>query len=67
MSRGLQGLRAWVIQRLSAVFLGLFFLYAVAYVFLKPGMSFTQWTQWVTGPAMLMALGLFYLALGQTF
>lgn len=63
MSRGLQGLRAWVLQRLSALYLGVFFLFCVVYVLFHPGMSYAQWHAWLSQPYMLMALGLFYVTL----
>lgn len=63
MSRGLSGLRAWVLQRLSAVYLAVFFFFTLAYVLLNPGMGFEQWRAWVSHPVMLLGLGVFYLML----
>jgi succinate dehydrogenase / fumarate reductase membrane anchor subunit len=38
-----QGLREWIIQRLSAIYMALYSLGLVGYVLLTPGMSFAEW------------------------
>ena len=37
------GLRAWIIQRVSAVILGAFFLFILIYIFCHPGIDYATW------------------------
>ena len=55
MSRKVSGFRAWVVQRVSALYLALGFIY-LAGVFLA-------WTQWLSSPLVSVGLALFFLAL----
>jgi len=41
------GLRAWTIQRLTAIYVLLFLLYALASIALRPPSSYVQWHAWV--------------------
>ncbi len=56
MSRRALGLKAWLIQRLSAVYLGLFGLYLVLYFSFAPPQDHAQLVAWARSP--LVALGL---------
>ena len=38
-----QGLRDWVVQRLSAVYMAFYFVTMIAYIVLHPGLSFAEW------------------------
>ncbi len=61
----LEGLRPWVIQRVSAVYILLFTLY-VAYSLLTAGStatSFNAWKSWLFSPLNTTAVGLFVIAL----
>ena len=60
---GASGLRSWIIQRLSAVYLALFLLYALAAFNMNPPVSYQQWHDWFARPAMNIASGLFFIAL----
>jgi len=63
MTRGAGGLRAWVLQRISALYLGLFVLYLLAHLLWdRPG-DFEHWRDWVADPAVGIALMLFFVAL----
>ncbi len=63
MSRRASGLRAWVLQRISAVYLGLFVLYAIMHLSVNPPADFAQWRGWVGHPAVAIALMLFFTSL----
>lgn len=63
MSRPTHGLRDWLLQRLTAVYLGFFLVYLLVHFLLQPQHSFQQWHDWVTQPAMIIAAVLFILAL----
>ena len=62
MSRPTHGLRDWLLQRLTAVYLGVFLVYLLLHFLLQPQHSHQQWHDWVTQPAMIIATALFILA-----
>ncbi len=63
MSAGLSGLRAWLAQRLSAVYLGLYFIFAVLAIAVHPHLSYEEWRSWLANPWVLLATGIFMVAL----
>ncbi len=63
MSRRASGLRAWVLQRVSAVYLGLCVLYLLGHFLLNRPSDFEQWRGWVADPAVGLGLMLFFAAL----
>ncbi len=56
-------MRAWLIQRLSAVYLSLFLLYVLFWWLTTDRLSYTEWRQLIGQPFMAVALGLFFSAL----
>lgn len=64
MSRHLSGLRAWVWQRLSAVYMVLYVVYFVISMNMIEGpLSFVIWREWLSDSLPAVASSLFYLAL----
>jgi len=63
MSLPLSGLRAWIVQRITAVYVGAFLVYIALQLSLAPPASFEQWRAWVVAPAVSIAVGLFFVAL----
>ncbi len=59
MSRRASGLKAWFLQRASAVYLGLFGTYLALYFALAPPASHAELVGWATSP--WVALGLLLL------
>jgi succinate dehydrogenase / fumarate reductase membrane anchor subunit len=59
----LSGLRAWTVQRLTAVYLLLFLLFALVRVAWHPPASYAQWHAWVTSGGVRPAMMLFFAAL----
>ncbi len=57
------GLKAWLVQRLTAVYLAVFVGFAAAKFLWWPPHNFQEWTAWVADPLINAALGLFILAL----
>jgi succinate dehydrogenase / fumarate reductase membrane anchor subunit len=57
------GLRAWVVQRVSAVYLAAFLVYAVAVLLFAPPVGYAGWHAWLGAPAMGVATLLFVVAL----
>lgn len=60
---GLQGLRPWIIQRISAVYIVLFILYFSVSLFMIAPLSAQGWVNWVATPLNNISLGLFFIAL----
>ncbi|MBF6618184.1 MAG: succinate dehydrogenase, hydrophobic membrane anchor protein [Candidimonas sp.] len=59
----LSGLGAWTIQRLTAVYLLIFFLFLLGYfVFWPPG-SYEIWRDWISSTPLVIATSLFFIAL----
>ena len=63
MSRRASGLRAWVLQRISAVYLGAFGLMLLWRLLLDPPGGFEEWRAWVTQPWVSIGMFLFVAAL----
>ena len=63
MSRRASGLRAWAVQRLSALYLALFVLFLAAKLLLAPPGDAAAWRAWVAQPAVNVAFGLALAAL----
>jgi succinate dehydrogenase / fumarate reductase membrane anchor subunit len=58
-----QGLRDWVIQRLSAIFMAVYSLALIFYLLLHSGLSFAEWHSLFSHQWMKVATILFILAL----
>jgi len=61
-SPGLQGLRPWMIQRVSAVFIAVFVLYVFFVVLFSSPLNATDWAGWVARPYNNIFIGLFLFA-----
>ena len=62
MSRKASGLKAWAIQRLSAIYIGLFSIYLVAVLLFAAPADYPAWKAWIGGPVVSVALLLFVLS-----
>ena len=63
MSRRATGLRAWTIQRISAIYLLLFITYLIWHFAVAPPASFEQWRDWVSAPVTSLAILVFFFSL----
>lgn len=59
----LEGLRPWVIQRVTAVYIVLFILYAAYSYFSTEVITYTAWRTWLYSPFNTTVVGLFVIAL----
>ena len=60
----LEGLRPWVIQRVSAVYIALFTLYVVYCLFTADQMwLYSAWKDWLYNPFNTTSVGIFVIAL----
>jgi len=62
-SPGLQGLRPWIIQRVSAVFIGVFFIYIFLVVLIDNPFNANDWAAWVATPYNNIFIGLSLIAI----
>lgn len=58
-----QGLRDWVVQRLSAIYMAVYFIVLSAYILLHSGMDFAEWHALFACTAMKIATMLFLVGL----
>ena len=63
LSRPTHGLRDWLLQRISAVYLAAFLAYFLAHIALQPVHSFQQWHDWMRHPLMAITSAGFIVAL----
>ena len=62
MSRPTHGLRDWLLQRLTAIYLACFLVYLLQHFLVQPQHDFREWHDWMTRPAMIIASAMFFLA-----
>lgn len=58
-----QGLRAWLIQRLSAVYIFLYFIFLMLNLIARPPHGYVEWQGFMTAPAMGVATFLLFMML----
>lgn len=57
-------MKAWLLQRLSAVYMAAFLVYFIAALLLSPPGSYEEWRGWMAGcEPMAVAATLFFMAL----
>lgn len=62
MSRQAHGLRAWLLQRFSAVYMAVFLPYVLVRWLAAPAREFADWRGWLADPLVNLACGLFLLS-----
>lgn len=63
MKKALSGLRAWLVQRVTAVYMLLFFVAALLRLALGRPHSYDEWRGWLAAPLTRIATALFFAAL----
>ena len=63
LSRQTHGLRDWLLQRVTAVYIGCFVVYLVVHFMLQPPQSHEQWRDWIGQPLIAIASAGFILAM----
>ena len=61
--RSSSGLRAWVIQRFSAVYMLVFVLFCMVSFSLSQPFNYHEWKSWIASPINNTATALFFIAL----
>jgi succinate dehydrogenase / fumarate reductase membrane anchor subunit len=63
VSHRADGLRTWLLQRVSAVYLAAFLVYALVHFWRNPQPDYAAWHGWIASPAVSIACAGFVLAL----
>ena len=63
MSRRASGLKAWLLQRITAVYLVLFLLYTGIWAMANQPITYPVWKAWIAHPVISLAILLFFLSL----
>lgn len=63
MSRKASGFRAWLVQRVSGLYLAVYFIYLFFHFTLSPPATYTAWRTWLADPVVSVGMALFFLAL----
>lgn len=63
MSRRASGLRAWFLQRATAIYLILFTLYVLQHMIFSAPADYAAWREWVALPLVSLAVLLFFASL----
>ena len=63
MRKALSGLRAWIVQRFTAVYMLLFCIFVLFHFVFDAPRSFGEWHEWVSTPLVLIMMTLFFIAL----
>ena len=57
------GPRAWLVQRVSAVYMLFFFVFLLGYFSLYPLHTYAEWRSWLTNSGITLAIVAFFAAL----
>lgn len=63
MKKLLSGLRAWLVQRFTAVYMLLFCVFALFHFAVDAPHSYDAWRAWISAAPVLLATALFFIAL----
>jgi succinate dehydrogenase / fumarate reductase membrane anchor subunit len=63
LKRVMYGLRAWLVQRVTALYMLFFIVFLLVHFLRAPAASYTDWQAWVLSPAVSIATFVFFVAL----
>lgn len=63
MRKAVTGLRAWLVQRVSAVFMLFFIVFLIFHFLLDPPRSYEAWRDWARDPRVSAGAPIFFVAL----
>lgn len=63
MKKAVSGVRAWMVQRFTAVYMLLFSVFALFHFVFDPPHAYYDWRDWITGSFVPIAAALFFVAL----
>lgn len=59
----LSGQRAWILQRITAVYVGVYTVLALVFFVIFPPTDYSAWVQWISQPMVLLTTLLFIFLL----
>lgn len=65
MKKTLAGFRAWLIQRMTAIYMLAFIVFILAHFLFNPSRSYADWRSWLASSAHSLAFWLFFAALAM--
>ncbi|MCW8962761.1 MAG: succinate dehydrogenase, hydrophobic membrane anchor protein [Gammaproteobacteria bacterium] len=63
MTRKVSGFQAWVVQRISAIYLAVYFIYLAGHFMLYPPADYVAWKDWLANPLVSVSLSLFFMSI----
>lgn len=63
MKRAMTGLRAWLVQRVTAVYMLFFIVFLLVHFLFDPPKSYLAWREWMLKPGVSISAFVFYTAL----
>jgi succinate dehydrogenase / fumarate reductase membrane anchor subunit len=63
LKRVVSGLRAWLVQRVSALYMLLFLVFFLAHFLIDKPASYAAWHDWMLGPWVSISTSVFFAAL----
>lgn len=63
MRKVVTGLRAWLVQRVSAVYMLFFIVFLLTHFLVNPPHSYLAWHDWILSPVVSIAASVFCVAL----
>jgi succinate dehydrogenase / fumarate reductase membrane anchor subunit len=63
LRKAVSGLRAWLVQRMSAVYMLFFIIFLLTHFILDPPKSYLVWRDWMLSPNVSIAASVFLAAL----
>lgn len=63
MSWRASGLKAWMLQRVSAIYIALYLVYFLGVILVCQPSGYQEWHEWITSLPMSLATTVFFLAL----
>jgi succinate dehydrogenase / fumarate reductase, membrane anchor subunit len=63
VTKGVTGVRPWLVQRISAVYMLLFIVYLLAHFIVDRPRSHLAWRGWISSPAVSIVSFVFFVAL----
>ncbi len=58
----MSGFKAWLLQRVTAVYIAIFMVYFLAVLLICEPTNYTEWQAWMNSRGMALATSLFFLA-----
>ena len=63
MSLQAQGMRAWLLQRLTAVYVAVYTLFLIVWIVINFPVAYSHWSALFSNPVLLIATVIFYISL----